>query len=168
MFDLTDALGQVAEQPVVVDPADAYTALSYAYAEQTRELERYKAAHLVASEKVAAFQGALTIALSRLEYLIGQRRRALAQALRGALHRVAEGLGVTPALEPDHDLSPQQRQWLKSMGVRTGRHALYMPAMLKPAAARLRIAMAAPAMAPPAAAAPTIICTGAMGIDSGL
>jgi len=62
-------------------------------------------------------------------------------ALRGALHRVAEGLGVTPALEPDHDLSPQQRQALKAMGVRAGRHALYMPAMLKPAAARLRVAL---------------------------
>jgi ATP-dependent RNA helicase SUPV3L1/SUV3 len=64
-----------------------------------------------------------------------------APALRGPLHRVAEGLGVTPALEPDHDLSPQQRQVLKSMGVRTGRHALYMPAMLKPGAARLRTAL---------------------------
>ena len=75
MFDLTDALGQVAEQPVVVDPADAYTALSYAYAEQTRELERYKAAHLVASEKVAAFQGALTIALAQLESDVDELRK---------------------------------------------------------------------------------------------
>ncbi len=59
-------------------------------------------------------------------------------ALRGVLHRVAEGLGVTPALEPDQDLSPQQRAALRAMGVRVGRHAIHMPAMLKPGAARLR------------------------------
>jgi ATP-dependent RNA helicase SUPV3L1/SUV3 len=64
-----------------------------------------------------------------------------APALRGALHRVAEGLGVAPALEPDHDLSPQQRQTLRALGVRVGRHALYMPAMLKPGATRLRAAL---------------------------
>ena len=82
-----------------------------------------------------------------------------APALRGPLHRVAEGLGVTPALEPDHDLSPQQRQVLKSMGVRTGRHALYMPAMLKPAAARLRTALWAlhEALPPPEPANPGLV-----------
>jgi ATP-dependent RNA helicase SUPV3L1/SUV3 len=77
-------------------------------------------------------------------------------ALRGVLHRVAEGLGVAPALEPDHDLSPDQRRALKAMGVRAGRQALFMPAMLKPAASLLRAALwalprglAAPALPPP-------------------
>jgi ATP-dependent RNA helicase SUPV3L1/SUV3 len=80
-------------------------------------------------------------------------------ALRGALHRVAEGLGVTPALEPDRDLSPQQRAQLKAMGVRAGRHALYMPAMLKPAAARLRAALWAlgHGTAPPDLPAPGLV-----------
>src|SRR5690606_448627 len=55
----------------------------------------------------------------------------IAPSLRGALHRVAEGLGVAPALEADHDLSPQQRQVLKGLGVRVGRQALFMTAMLK-------------------------------------
>ena len=80
----------------------------------------------------------------------------VAPALRGALHRVAEGLGVTPALEADQDLSPRQRAVLKGMGVRVGRHALYMPAMLKPGAAKLRVALwalaagvGAPALPPP-------------------
>ena len=77
-------------------------------------------------------------------------------ALRGVLHRVAEGLGVAPALEPDADLSPDQRRALKTMGVRVGRQALFMPAMLKPGAARLRAALwalgrgvALPALPPP-------------------
>ncbi len=74
----------------------------------------------------------------------------VAPALRGALHRVAEGLGVTPTLEPDHDLSPQQRQQLKAMGVRAGRHALYMPAMLKPGPSRLRASLWALASGVPA------------------
>jgi ATP-dependent RNA helicase SUPV3L1/SUV3 len=77
-------------------------------------------------------------------------------ALRGVLHRVAEGLGVAPALEPDADLSPDQRRALKAMGVRVGRQALFMPAMLKPGAARLHAALWAlrrgvvvPALPPP-------------------
>ncbi|MCC6719265.1 MAG: DNA helicase [Acetobacteraceae bacterium] len=74
----------------------------------------------------------------------------IAPSLRGALHRVAEGLGVAPALEADHDLSPQQRQVLKGLGVRVGRQALFMTAMLKPAAARLRAALWALAEGRPA------------------
>jgi len=61
-----------------------------------------------------------------------------APALRGALHRVAEGLGVTTALEPDSEMPAGPRRQLKALGVRVGRHALYMPAMLKPHPTRLR------------------------------
>ena len=83
----------------------------------------------------------------------------VAPALRGVLHRVAEGLGVTPALEADLDLSPQQRAGLKALGVRVGRHAMYMPAMLKPGPATLRAALWALAggVAAPALPAPGLV-----------
>ena len=93
----------------------------------------------------------------------------VAPALRGALHRVAEGLGVTPALEADQDLSPQQRAVLKGMGVRVGRHALYMPAMLKPGAARLRAALWAVAggVAAPGLPAPGLVSVGVQAWPEG-
>ncbi len=83
----------------------------------------------------------------------------VAPVLRGALHRVADGLGVTPALEADGDLSPEQRRGLKALGVRVGRHALYMPAMLKPGPAALRAVLWAvqAGMAAPALPAPGLV-----------
>jgi ATP-dependent RNA helicase SUPV3L1/SUV3 len=76
--------------------------------------------------------------------------------LRGLLHRLADGMGVlTDAPEPG--LSPEQRAALRRLGVRAGRHGVFMPALLKAPQAALRAALWAiargvptPALAPPA------------------
>ena len=58
-------------------------------------------------------------------------------ALRGPLHRLVEGLGVVPGATED-DIAPALRGRLKALGVRAGRHALFLPALLKPRAAPMR------------------------------
>ena len=55
--------------------------------------------------------------------------------VRGLLHRLDEGLGIAPPVE---DLAQASRQHLKSRGIRSGRFALFVPALLKPRAAALR------------------------------
>jgi ATP-dependent RNA helicase SUPV3L1/SUV3 len=78
-------------------------------------------------------------------------------ALRGVAHRLAEALGVAPAVEP---LDPRLRARLKSLGVRAGRHALFLPALLKPRPAALRAAL----LALPAGAAPALPPAGAVAL----
>jgi len=56
--------------------------------------------------------------------------------LRGLLHRLGDGLGVVPEAEPV--VAAPERARLKALGVRAGRHALFMAAMLKPGANGLR------------------------------
>ena len=58
-------------------------------------------------------------------------------ALRGPLHQLIEAAGVAPAA----DMPPEVRGRLKPLGVRAGRFALFMPALLKPRAAALRAAL---------------------------
>ncbi len=58
-------------------------------------------------------------------------------ALRGPLHRLVEGLGVVPGATED-EIAPALRGRLKALGVRAGRHALFVPALLKPRAAPMR------------------------------
>jgi ATP-dependent RNA helicase SUPV3L1/SUV3 len=58
-------------------------------------------------------------------------------ALRGPLHRLAEGLGVVPGATEDR-IPPALRGRLKALGVRAGRYALFVPALLKPRAAAMR------------------------------
>jgi ATP-dependent RNA helicase SUPV3L1/SUV3 len=58
-------------------------------------------------------------------------------ALRGPLHRLEEGLGLVPGAT-EADIDPALRARLKSLGVRAGRFALFMPVLLKPRAAALR------------------------------
>ena len=53
-------------------------------------------------------------------------------ALRGVVHRLGEALGVLPG---EHEIQPELRLQLKAIGIRAGRFALFLPAMLKPAAA---------------------------------
>ncbi len=55
-------------------------------------------------------------------------------ALRGIVHRLSESGGVLEA-EP---VSPELRQEAKKFGLDLGRFAIYLPAALKPGAARLR------------------------------
>ncbi len=75
--------------------------------------------------------------------------------LRGPLHLLVEGLGVAA---PITEAAGKLRGWLKTLGVRSGRHALFVPALLKPRAAALRAQLwavrqgiATPALPPPAA-----------------
>jgi len=57
-------------------------------------------------------------------------------ALRGPLHRLVEGLGLVPGAADD--IPPALRGPLKALGVRAGRYALFMPAVLKPRAQAMR------------------------------
>jgi ATP-dependent RNA helicase SUPV3L1/SUV3 len=58
-------------------------------------------------------------------------------ALRGPMHRLTEALGLIDGFDPD-SLSPEVRRVLKAIGVRAGRFALFMPALLKPRAMAMR------------------------------
>jgi ATP-dependent RNA helicase SUPV3L1/SUV3 len=78
-------------------------------------------------------------------------------ALRGSLHRLVEGLGVVPGAT-ESDIAPELRGRLKRLGVRAGRYALFLPALLKPRPSALRAALWAlrhrvgvPALPPPGA-----------------
>jgi ATP-dependent RNA helicase SUPV3L1/SUV3 len=57
-------------------------------------------------------------------------------ALRGPLHRLLEAGGI--AIGNTDDIAPALRSALKAAGVKAGRFALYVPALLKPRAASLR------------------------------
>jgi len=58
-------------------------------------------------------------------------------ALRGPLHRLSESLGLIP--DPIDDLWPHpHRDRLRALGVRAGRLALFLPALLKPRPAAMR------------------------------
>ncbi len=61
-------------------------------------------------------------------------------ALRGPLHRLMEGLGIA-ADGFDRAAAPALRGRLKALGVRAGRHGLFLPALLKPRAAARRAAL---------------------------
>jgi ATP-dependent RNA helicase SUPV3L1/SUV3 len=61
-------------------------------------------------------------------------------ALRGPLHRLIEGLGVVPGAT-EHAIAPALRGRLKALGVRAGRYALFVPAMLKPHAMAMRASL---------------------------
>jgi ATP-dependent RNA helicase SUPV3L1/SUV3 len=64
-------------------------------------------------------------------------------AARGKMHRLTEALGVIPVdgdVQGDDDApaEPRLRAALRALGVRSGRLALFMPALLKPRAAAMR------------------------------
>ena len=59
-------------------------------------------------------------------------------ALRGPMHRLMESLGLIPGAD-EETLSAELRPRLKLLGVRSGRYALFMPALLKPRAASMRV-----------------------------
>jgi ATP-dependent RNA helicase SUPV3L1/SUV3 len=56
---------------------------------------------------------------------------------RGRLHRLTEALGLVAGDEGE-TISPLSRTALKTLGVKAGRFALFMPALLKPRAAAMR------------------------------
>ncbi len=57
--------------------------------------------------------------------------------LRGPLHRLTEALGLIPGVDAE-TLSPALRPQLRALGIRSGRFALFMPALMKPRAAAMR------------------------------
>jgi ATP-dependent RNA helicase SUPV3L1/SUV3 len=66
-----------------------------------------------------------------------RERAAPDRMLRGPLHRLSERLGVIPGV--DADLADRNsRLALKALGVKSGRFALFMPALLKPRATAMR------------------------------
>jgi ATP-dependent RNA helicase SUPV3L1/SUV3 len=81
-------------------------------------------------------------------------------ALRGLAHRLGEGLGVVPGA-PGAD-ALRLRGHLRRHGVRLGRHAVFMPALLRPGPAALRArlwAVARGLAAPPALPRPGAVST---------
>lgn len=56
---------------------------------------------------------------------------------RGPLHRLTEAAGVLPGVD-EETLEPDLRRALRTIGVRSGRFAMFLPAMLKPRAAAMR------------------------------
>ncbi len=77
--------------------------------------------------------------------------------LRGLAHLLREGLGVVP-LARAPDLAPDCRPFLRRFGIRLGRFACFIPALLKPVPLRLRTILLAVAgrqhgfpLAPPGA-----------------
>ena len=56
---------------------------------------------------------------------------------RGPLHRLRETLGLVPGVD-EETLAPDLRLKLKAIGVRSGRFALFLPAVMKPHAATMR------------------------------
>jgi ATP-dependent RNA helicase SUPV3L1/SUV3 len=85
--------------------------------------------------------------------------RARAPALRGLVHLLGESLGVMRP--PAARLPPDERKAILAAGVRLGRFATYMPALLKPAPALLRARLLALAAGreEPALPAPGLIAT---------
>jgi len=61
-------------------------------------------------------------------------------ALRGPLHRLIEGLGVVPGAT-EAEIPPALRGKLKTLDVRAGRFALFLPVLLKPRARWVRAAL---------------------------
>ena len=57
--------------------------------------------------------------------------------LRGLMHRLSEALGVLPGVGAD-EIPPAVRGRLRAFGVRSGRHAVFLPALLKPRPAAIR------------------------------
>lgn len=88
----------------------------------------------------------------------------LAAAARGILYQVREGLGSCPerAVRPLlAALTPEDRQALTRTGVRFGRLRVFVPALLKPAAVRLRAILLAVFAGQP----PVVIRDGAMVLE---
>jgi ATP-dependent RNA helicase SUPV3L1/SUV3 len=73
--------------------------------------------------------------LARLQQAV--QRASADSSLRGPLHRLTEAIGVLPGDEAE-SLSSTQRARLKAIGVKVGRFALFLPALLKPQPALMR------------------------------
>jgi ATP-dependent RNA helicase SUPV3L1/SUV3 len=59
-------------------------------------------------------------------------------SMRGPLHRLTESLGLIPGVD-EETLAADLRPRLRAMGVRSGRYALFIPALMKPRAVAMRV-----------------------------
>jgi ATP-dependent RNA helicase SUPV3L1/SUV3 len=69
---------------------------------------------------------------------------SLGPAARGLLYQLEQGLGTVPvdlARAQLRDLEERDRQTLLHAGLRLGRHVIYSPVLLHPAAVRVRVAL---------------------------
>jgi len=87
-------------------------------------------------------------------------RAAADRSLRGLTHRLVEALGVLPVAGEDA-ISPAMARGMRKLGVRAGRYALFVPALLKPRPAAMRALLRAlqhgmPTPEPPPASAITM------------
>ncbi len=64
-------------------------------------------------------------------------RAAADNGLRGMMHRLTEALGVIP-IQEEPDVDPSTRPRLRPLGVKAGRFAIFLPALLKPHAVAMR------------------------------
>ncbi|WBQ12283.1 helicase [Hyphomonadaceae bacterium BL14] len=92
-------------------------------------------------EAFAADQARMALGpLLKLREAVGARTGGLDGLARGIAYRLVEGHGAAPrqVLAADlASLSTQERRQLRAAGVRLGEHGVFMPALLKPRAARL-------------------------------
>jgi len=96
----------------------------------------------------------------RLGLLLAAREAPLQGVARGLVFQLTESLGALPRHEADEEikaLAREDRHELRRLGIRIGRHLIYIPALLRPAAAELSVLLwgvfeaSEPLLAPPPA-----------------
>jgi len=96
----------------------------------------------------------------RLGLLLAAREAPLQGVARGLVFQLTESLGALPRHEADEEikaLAREDRHELRRLGIRIGRHLIYIPALLRPAAAELSVLLwgvfeaGDPLLAPPPA-----------------
>jgi len=78
----------------------------------------------------------------RLGLLLAARKAPLHGVARGLVYQLTESLGALPRHEADAEvkgLTKEDRHELRRLGIRIGRHLIYIPALLRPAAAELSV-----------------------------
>ena len=78
----------------------------------------------------------------RLGLLLAAREAPLQGVARGLVYQLTESLGALPRFEAQEEikaLSREDRHELRRLGIRIGRHLIYIPALLRPAAAELSV-----------------------------
>ncbi len=78
----------------------------------------------------------------RLGLLLAATKAPLRGVARGLVYRLTESLGVLPRFEAAaeiRNLTREDRQTLRKLGIHIGRHLVYLPALLRPAAVELSV-----------------------------
>ena len=78
---------------------------------------------------------------ARLGPLVEARRASLSGPARGIVFQLGEGLGSVPRCRVESQIAAlgrAERKALRELGIRLGRHTVFMPALVKPAAIDMR------------------------------